>query len=279
MNAAVRAAVRLALDRGYTPLAVRDGFEGLMTDHVTVFDWGSVDGWCTQGGANLGVSRKLPAEADLPRLAGGFKRHQVGAVLMIGGWVGYAAVHRITQARKQHPAPAVPIICLPASINNNLPRSEFSLGADTALNSIVDALDKIKASAVAVQRYFVVEVKGHDCGYLALMAAIAGSAEQVYLPEHGVKSADLEASISGLRTQFAHGQRVGLVIRSERANPPTRSTPHPSSVPCSRKRAAAPSMCVRPCSGMFNRVGTRHPTTGSRPCAWLRAVSTTCTRN
>jgi 6-phosphofructokinase len=67
------------------------------------------------------------------------------------------------------PAFNIPMICLPASINNNLPGSEFSIGADTALNSIVDAVDKIKQSAVATRRCFVVEVMGHYCGYLALM--------------------------------------------------------------------------------------------------------------
>jgi 6-phosphofructokinase 1 len=219
MNAAVRAAVRLALDRGYIPLAIRDGFEGLLAGRVSAFDWGSVDGWGTLGGANLGVSRKPVVDRDLARLAEAFQRHQIHGVLMIGGWAGYLAVHQLYEARKRYPALAVPMICLPASINNNLPGSEFSLGADTALNSIVDAVDKIKASAVAVQRCFVVEVMGHDCGYLALMAGIAAGAEHVYVPEHGVKLTDLESGIASMRAQFAQGQRVSLVFRSERANP------------------------------------------------------------
>ena len=75
------------------------------------------------------------------------------------------------------------MVCLPASINNNLPGSEFSIGADTALNSIVDAVDKIKMSAGATRRCFVVEVMGHHCGYLAAMGGMATGAERVYMHE------------------------------------------------------------------------------------------------
>ena len=77
-------------------------------------------------------------------------------------------------------------MCIPASINNNLPGSDLSIGADTALNSITTDVDKIKQSAVAPHRCFVVEVMGRDCGYLALMGGLATGAERVYLPEEGI---------------------------------------------------------------------------------------------
>jgi 6-phosphofructokinase 1 len=111
------------------------------------------------------------------------------------------------------------MICLPASINNNLPGSEFSIGADTALNSIVDAVDKIKQSAVATRRCFVVEVMGHYCGYLALMGGMATGAERVYLHEEGVKLRDLQTDVEKLLKGFSSGKRLGLMIRNEQANP------------------------------------------------------------
>ena len=90
------------------------------------------------------------------------------------------------QERENFPAFNIPIICLPATINNNLPGSELSVGADTALNNIVDAINKIKQSAVASRRCFVVEVMGKYCGYLALMSMLATGAERAYLNEEGV---------------------------------------------------------------------------------------------
>ena len=113
------------------------------------------------------------------------ERHQVDAIVMIGGWAGYHAVHRLYEERHNFPAFNIPLICIPASINNNLPGSELSIGADTALNSIVEVVDKIKQSAVALNRCFIVEVMGRYCGYLALMSAIATGAERVYMHEGG----------------------------------------------------------------------------------------------
>jgi 6-phosphofructokinase 1 len=110
------------------------------------------------------------------------------------------------------------MICLPATINNNLPGTELSIGADTALNSIVEVVDKIKQSAVASQRAFIVEVMGYYCGYLALMSALGTGAERVYLHEEGVTLKDLQQDIDEFVHAFAHGKRLGLVIRNEKAS-------------------------------------------------------------
>jgi 6-phosphofructokinase 1 len=128
-------------------------------------------------------------------------------------------VHTLLTSRSNFPAYNIPIICLPASINNNLPGSEVSIGADTALNSIVEAVDKIKQSAVATRRCFVVEVMGHWCGYLALMSGLASGAERVYLPEEGVTLRDMQVDIEKLNRGFDLGKRLGLIIRAEYANP------------------------------------------------------------
>jgi len=89
---------------------------------------------------------------DLYAIARVIEDKHIEALLVIGGWSGYQSVHTLLNARPNFPAFNIPIICLPATINNNLPGSEFSIGADTALNSITEAVDKIKQSAVATRR-------------------------------------------------------------------------------------------------------------------------------
>jgi 6-phosphofructokinase 1 len=138
---------------------------------------------------------------------------------MIGGWSGYQAAHTVHAAGGDYPQLALPIVCMPTSINNDLPGSEISIGADTALNSIVADVDKIKQSAVASGRCFVVEVMGRDCGYLALMSGLATGAERVYLPEEGITLDDLGVDVDDLRDGFKAGKRLGLIICSEHSDP------------------------------------------------------------
>ncbi|HEX6035874.1 MAG TPA: 6-phosphofructokinase [Anaerolineales bacterium] len=219
MNTAVRAAVRLGLDQGHIMLAASNGFEGLAEGEVQEMEWTSVNGWASVGGSILGTSRKVPKGKDMYAIARTIENHRIEALLVIGGWNAYEGVYNMMSERSNFPAFNIPIVCLPASINNNLPGSEFSIGADTALNNIVEAVDKIKQSAVATRRCFVVEVMGHWCGYLALMGALATGAERFYLPEEGITLQQLQGDVDRLKRGFNLGKRLGLVIRSENANP------------------------------------------------------------
>ncbi len=219
MNTAGRAAVRLGLDQGHIMLGVNNGFEGLAEGEVSELEWTSVNGWASMGGSVLGTSRKVPRGKDMYAIARAIENHRIEAMLVIGGWNAYEGVHAMIGERANFPAFNIPITCLPASINNNLPGSEFSIGADTALNSIVEAVDKIKQSAVATRRCFVVEVMGHWCGYLALMSALATGAERFYLPEEGITLQQLQDDVNMLKRGFDQGKKLGLVIRNEHANP------------------------------------------------------------
>ena len=219
MNTAVRVAVRVGVDRGHTMLAVRNGFQGLGDGDIDEMDWMSVTGWVSRGGAELGTTRFVPTAEAIDRIAAQLESHQIDGLLMIGGWSGYRAAHALYARRDDYPVLARPIVCLPASINNDLPGTELSIGADTALNNIVSDVDKIKQSAVASRRSFVVEVMGRDCGYLALMSGLATGAERVYLPEEGMSLLDLQNDVNNLKEGFEHGKRLGLVIRSEHADP------------------------------------------------------------
>jgi len=218
MNTAARAAIRLGMDRGQIMLGIRNGFDGFAKGEVSEMDWMSVTGWASLGGSVLGTSRIVPQGSDLYAIARTIETNKIEALLVIGGWNAYEAVHTMLVSRPNFPAFNIPIVCLPASINNNLPGTELSIGADTALNSIVEAVDKIKQSAVATRRCFVVEVMGHWCGYLALMSGIATGAERVYIPEEGVTLRDMQVDVENLNRGFDAGKRLGLIIRAEYAN-------------------------------------------------------------
>ena len=219
MNAAVRAAVRLALDRGHYVLGVRNSFHGLVDNDLFEFDWMGVNGWARMGGAELGTNRRQLAPSDYYAIARTIEERKIDGLLVIGGWSGYNTALQMLKGRENFPAFDLPIILMPATINNNLPGTELCVGADTALNSIVDAMNKIKQSAVASQRCFVVEVMGKYCGYLALMSMVATGAERAYLTERGITLDDLRADVRLLNTGFAEGKRLGVMIRNEKAHP------------------------------------------------------------
>ncbi|MCA9513821.1 MAG: 6-phosphofructokinase, partial [Myxococcales bacterium] len=218
MNAAVRAAVRIGLDKGHEMLGVDNGFQGLIEGHVRPLGWMDVSGWVSRGGSELGARRTKLVGKELYAIARTLENERIDGLLVVGGWTAYVGAHAIYHERGNYPACDIPIVCLPASIDNNLPGSELSIGADTALNSIVWALDRIRLSASAQHRCFVVEVMGRRCGYLAMMSALASGAERAYLHERGVTVGDLLGDVEALKRGFLAGRRLGLVIRNEMAN-------------------------------------------------------------
>ncbi len=218
MNTAVRAAIRFGLDKGHIILGVRNGLQGLIDGDIQEMEWMSVNGWAQMGGSELGTNRKVPSGSDLYHIARNIETHQIHGLLILGGWTGYESAYHLLQERKNYPAFNIPMVLLPASINNNLPGSDLSVGADTALNNIVEVVDKIKHSAVALKRCFIVEVMGRKCGYLALMSGLATGAERVYIHEEGVTLRDLTEDVEHLNMGFRGGKRLGLMIRNEHAN-------------------------------------------------------------
>ncbi|MDM8520378.1 6-phosphofructokinase [Anaerolineales bacterium HSG6] len=218
MNTAVRAAVRLGIDKGHTMLGVQNGFTGLIEGEIEELNWMSVHGMVAQGGAELGTNRKVPQGGELYAIARNIERFNIDGLMIIGGWAGYETAHLLHSEQENYPAFNIPILCIPASINNNLPGSELSIGSDTAVNNIIEAVDKIKQSAVASRRCFVVEVMGRHCGYLALTSGIATGAERIYTHEEGVTLRDLQTDLGDLLEGFNHGKRLALIVRNERAN-------------------------------------------------------------
>lgn len=218
MNITNRTAVRLAIDQGHKVVGFKNGFEGMINNQYEELDWESVEEWTSLGGTVLGTNRLPITDRDFYPIATCLDKHEIDGLLIIGGYSGYESTYNLMNNRDKYSAFNIPMILVPASINNNLPGSDFSIGADTALNNIVDAVDKIKESAVASNRAFVVEVMGRYCGYLALMSGLATGAEKVYLHEEGITLKDMMEDVTMLTEGFMSGKRLALVIRSEYAN-------------------------------------------------------------
>ena len=236
MNAATRAAVRYCIKQGHTPLAVHNGFRGLLDDNVHELSWLGVDGLAARGGSELGTNRTLP-DVDLGAVASRFQEHNLDALMLIGGFEAFNSLLILDNARKFYPSFNIPMAHLPATISNNVPLTEFSLGTDTSLNALVDACDSIKQSASASRnRVFVVETQGGKCGYIATVGALAvccmiglfmrvligfsvdkTGASMVYTPEEGMDLDLLRDDVKFLKLRYgldAKGKSEGrLVIR------------------------------------------------------------------
>ena len=219
MNNALRTAVRLGLAHGYKILGVRQGAEGLINNNVCELNWMDVEEWVSYGGSKLEANRTVLETKDFAAVASTVKKNKIDGFLMIGGWSAYKIAEEIEEMGEKYPALDIPVVCIPASINNNLPGSELAIGADTALNIIVEAVDKIKNSADTSRRAFIVEVMGRYCGYLALMSGLATGAEYIYLHEQGIDLKLLQHQLKQLSRSFKKdGRGVALFIRNEKAN-------------------------------------------------------------
>lgn len=218
MNPAARAAVKLGIDRGYTMVGIEGGFPGLIEGNTRVLKWGDVEGWAEDGGAELGTRRTIPGPDQYYALARAIEDAKLDALIVIGGFKGYKMAWEMWQEKDRFPAFNIPVICVPASIDNNLPGAQLAIGTDTALNTNTNMLDMIRTSASASQRCFVAETMGRKNGYLALMSAISSGAEQLYLWEEGITLPQLAADTERMIDAFERGRHLYLVVRNEDAS-------------------------------------------------------------
>ncbi|MDP9805814.1 6-phosphofructokinase 1 [Trueperella bonasi] len=218
MNPAARAAVKLGIDRGYTMLGIEGGFPGLLDGKVRELKWHDVEGWAEDGGAYLGTRRTIPELDHYYALGRAIEEAKLDGLIVIGGFKGYRMVYEMQREQERYPAFKIPIVLVPASIDNNLPGSEFSIGVDTTLNWNTATIDRIRQSASASQRCFVVETMGRKCGYLALMSGLTTGAEQVYLYEDGVTLGQLAKDTKKMIRSFDSGRQLYLVVRNENAS-------------------------------------------------------------
>ncbi|KAJ8376034.1 hypothetical protein SKAU_G00066140 [Synaphobranchus kaupii] len=218
MNAAVRSAVRVGITEGHRMFAVNDGFEGFYKGQIKEIKWGDVGGWTGQGGSLLGTKRTLPAK-HVEKIAEQMRTHNINALLVIGGFEAYLGLKDLLAARGKYDEFCIPMVMVPATVSNNVPGSDFSIGADTALNAITNTCDRIKQSASGTKRrVFIIETMGGYCGYLASVGGLAAGADAAYIYEESFDIRDLQANVEHLTEKMKTSIQRGLVLRNENSN-------------------------------------------------------------
>jgi len=209
MNAAIRAVVRTALSRGWSCAGVRNGFAGLIGGGFVSLGARDVGGIVERGGTFLGSARcpEFREEEGRVRALRHLRQDGIEGLVVIGGNGSQTGSHALCQM-------GFPVVGVASTIDNDLYGSDVTIGVDTALNIAIEAIDRLKVTASSHERAFLVEVMGRDCGYLALMAALAGGAEAVVLPEIDVEPDVIAAD---LRASYERGKAHAIVVVAEGA--------------------------------------------------------------
>lgn len=223
LNAATRAAALYCLSKGHKLFAVENGFSGLIhTGNIRALEWMDVVGWHNRGGSEIGTNRLLPSE-NFGTVAYYMQRHNLNGLLIIGGFEAFTALHELEKHKGEYPIFNIPKVVIPATVSNNVPGTEYSLGSDTCLNQLVSYCDAIKQLASSTRRrVFVVEVQGGNSGYVACYAGLVTGAMAVYTPEQRTTLKTIREDIDLLFKVFENDRgedRNGkILIRNEAAS-------------------------------------------------------------
>lgn len=209
MNAAIRAVVRAGIEQGWEVYGVRRGYTGLIAGNFRRLLARDVGGIIQQAGTVLGSARcpEFRDEEGKDTALHMLNREGVDALVVIGGNGSQTGAQALS-------ARGFPVVGVASTIDNDLYGSEMTIGVDTALNIALESIDRLKATASSHGRAFLVEVMGRDCGYLALMAGIAGGAEAVLIPEREIDPTELAEQ---LRSSYQRGKSHALVVVAEGA--------------------------------------------------------------
>ncbi|MFA5027695.1 MAG: ATP-dependent 6-phosphofructokinase [Candidatus Methylomirabilota bacterium] len=209
MNAAIRAVVRTGIAQGWEVHGVRRGYAGLIGGDLAVLSARDVGGILQRGGTLLGSARcpEFQTEEGRTLALRNLNARGIEALVVIGGNGSQAGADALFRM-------GFPVVGVASTIDNDLAGSDVTIGVDTALNIALESIDRLKTTASSHQRAFLVEVMGRKCGYLALMAAIAGGAEAVVLPEFDCTP---EAVAADLQAAYVRGKSHALVVVAEGA--------------------------------------------------------------
>ena len=211
LNPCIRAVTRTAISKGLEVMGIKRGYTGLINGELEPFDARAVGGILGKGGTILGTTR-LPEFVELKcqrQAIRELNRAAIDGLVVIGGngsLSGALALHNL----------GFPTVGVPGTIDNDVGGTATAVGVDTALNTVLDAIDKIKDTASSHQRAFLIEVMGRDCGYLALMSGIAGGAELILIPEVPTPVATVAEVLADA---YVRGKSHGIVIVAEGYKP------------------------------------------------------------
>lgn len=207
MNAAVRAVVRKALYHDLEVAGIYYGYQGLIEGQIESLDRGSVGDIIQRGGTKLHSARCLEFKTEEGQLKAieQLKKHGIEGLVVIGGDGSYRGALELTKR-------GFPCVGVPGTIDNDIPGTDYTIGFDTALNTVIDCIDKIRDTATSHERTFIIEVMGRDAGDLALWAGLAGGAETILIPE---VQHDLDELVTRLEQGYDRGKKHSIIIVAE----------------------------------------------------------------
>jgi len=221
MNAALRATARVGAELGLEVVGVEDGYTGLLDGRVRALDLSALDEAARRGGTLLGTARSkvFPTAEGNARARAQLRAHRIDGLLVVGGNGSLAGAATLLGAPTARGG-VLAVAGVPASIDNDLACTSMAIGVDTAMNTIVEAIDRISDTASAHRRTFFIEVMGRDCGYLAMTSGIAAGADAVLVPEVDKSEEDRIAHVVNVISRAyagASAPRRVLVIKAEGA--------------------------------------------------------------
>lgn len=207
MNAAIRAVVRKAIYHGVEVYGVYYGYQGLIDGDIKKLELGSVGDIIHRGGTILYTARCEEFKTPEGQLKGidQLKKFGIEGLVVIGGDGSFKGAKKLYEH-------GFPTVGVPGTIDNDIPGTDFTIGFDTALNTVIDAIDKIRDTATSHERTYVVEVMGRDAGDLALWAGLADGAETIMIPEVEDKMEDI---IARLKRGHERGKKHSIIVVAE----------------------------------------------------------------
>ncbi|MDM5228885.1 6-phosphofructokinase [Cytobacillus sp. NJ13] len=207
MNAAVRAVVRKAIYHNIEVYGVFGGYSGLMSGNIKKLDLGSVGDIIHRGGTVLHSARSEEFKTKEGQQKGieQMNKHGIEGLVVIGGDGSYRGAKALTEQ-------GFPCVGVPGTIDNDIPGTQYTIGFDTALNTVIDAIDKIRDTATSHERTFIIEVMGRDAGDIALCAGLAGGAETILIPEAGYS---MDEIAERLKKGHERGKKHSIIVVAE----------------------------------------------------------------
>lgn len=207
MNAAIRAIVRKGIYHGLEVYGIYQGYTGLIEGNIKKLEVGSVGDIIQRGGTMLYSSRceAFKTEEGRQKAIEQLKKFGIEALVVIGGDGSFRGALKLTER-------GFPTIGVPGTIDNDIPGTDFTIGFDTALNTVIDAIDKIRDTATSHERTFIIEVMGRDAGDIAIWAGIAGGAESILIPE---SKNDIDMVIQRIQQGHARGKKHSIIVVAE----------------------------------------------------------------
>lgn len=208
MNACIRAAVRRALNRGLSATGVRRGYEGLIDGEFIKLESSDVSNIIQRGGTILHSARseRFRTSEGRSSAAANLEEEDVDGLIVIGGNGSFRGADDLT---REH---GIAVVCIPATIDNDIWGTDLTIGYDTAVNTALEAIDKVRDTAAAHDRLFIVEVMGRSAGFIALEVGVGSGAEAVLIPE---TPTDLQAICRKVKDRISRGKTSNILVVAE----------------------------------------------------------------